>query len=346
MKPTAKAQMINAVSPSASCKICIAAQQKFTSHRCGWNYAIQALAPLHHPRGVLFDGFIESSFLWQSESNRAAAYCPPYRQPWVGFLHYPPNMPAWFLYHDSPQRLFQRDDWQASFEHCSGLFCLSDYQAQWLRELTGKPVSALVHPTEIPAVQFDFEKFVANPQKKIVQLGWWLRKLNAIYQLPIAVGNPLGYQKVRLMPVSGSAAIKQIRVLTQTERTVEGLTLNAAYVDNTAECDRLSNAAYDTLLSQNIAFALLHDTSANNAVIECIARATPLLINPLPAVVEYIGKDYPLYAQTLDEAADKAMDLARLHSAHQYLKTCSTRRKMSADAFRAQFQSSEVYRLL
>ena len=323
-------------------KICIANQQKFTSHRCGWNYAIHALEPLHNPNGVLFDGFIESSFLWQSSEESPV----PYRQSWVGFVHYPPNMPTWFLYHDSPQSLFKKKAWQESLEHCLGLFCLSEYQAEWLRKQTGKPISALIHPTEIPIVQFDFDKFVQNPSKKIVQLGWWLRKLNSIYQLPIEKDNKLGYQKVRLRPVSSEAAMQQIESLMEKEKDAEKIVFESKYLENTLECDRLSNAAYDTLLSQNIAFTFFHDTSANNAVIECIARATPLLINPLPAVVEYLGKDYPLYASTLSEAADKVMDLPRIQAAHEYLKTCDTRNRMSASDFRQQFVDSEIYQLM
>ena len=334
--------MNNAEIQTDSGKICIANQQKFTSHRCGWNYAIQALQPLHNPKGVLFDGFIESSFLWQSEQARKV----PYHQPWVGFIHYPPNMPKWFLYHDSPQSLFKREAWQESLQYCIGLFCLSDYQAQWISAKTRKPVSSLLHPTEIPAVQFDFNKFAANPQKKIVQLGWWLRQLNAIYQLPIAKENRLNYQKVRLMPVSGSAAMRQILAIAQKEREIEEISFSKRYLENTVEWSRLSDEAYDTLLSENIAFTMLHDTSANNAVTECIARATPLVINPLPAVVEYLGEDYPLYARSLNEAADKVMDLDRIQATHEYLKTCSTRQKMSASDFRQQFQSSEVYQLI
>ena len=56
-------------------------------------------------------------------------------------------------------------------------------------------------------------------------------------------------------------------------------------------------------LSSSVVLCLLYATAANNVVIECIARATPILVNPLAAVVEYLGPDYPLYACDEDEAA-------------------------------------------
>lgn len=57
----------------------------------------------------------------------------------------------------------------------------------------------------------------------------------------------------------------------------------------------LDNDKYDILLSENIVFINLVDASAVNTVIECIVRATPIIVNKHPAVVELLGKNYPLY---------------------------------------------------
>ena len=35
---------------------------------------------------------------------------------------------------------------------------------------------------------------------------------------------------------------------------------------------------------------------------------TPIVINRLPAVVEYLGADYPFYFNSLEEARDKALN--------------------------------------
>ena len=325
-------------------KISLAHQMRFTSHRYGWNYAIHALKPLHNPDGILFDGYLENSFVWKNYQKNQARV--PYRQPWVGVLHNPPNMPKWFNYSNAPQSLMAQKDWKESMEYCAGLFCLSEYQANWVREQTNKPVSALIHPTGEPNGQFDFERFLANPRKKIVQLGWWLRKLNAIYQLPIERENLQGYEKIRLSNATSLEAEGRIKAWEEKEREAEDLLVESTYLDNTTEQDRLSDEAYDRLLTENIAFVALHDASANNSVIECIARATPLLVNPLPAVVEYLGKGYPLYFDTLAEAARKVSDLGLVKAAHQYLRSCEVRPKLSADYFRRSFEESEVYQLV
>ena len=74
--------------------------------------------------------------------------------------------------------------------------------------------------------------------------------------------------------------------------------------------DHLDNNDYDVLLSQNIVFLDLYDTSANNAVIECIARGTPLLINRHPATIEYLGEKYPFYFDSLKEANEKLNNIS------------------------------------
>jgi hypothetical protein len=342
-------------------------QGTFSFHRSGWNYALGALMPLHHPAGVLFDGFIERHFAWQHKTSVRPAHVllkmklegtfdalatseergiVPYRRPWIGVVHNPQSMPSWFHFDESPQAIFAKDIWKESLKTCLGLFTFSEYTARWLREQTGKPVSRLIHPTEVPPTGFDFDRYLKNPRKAILQIGWWLRKLTAIYQLPIGVDNPVGYQKVRLVPRFIPNSHTHLNGLMETERQMLGLTIDERWARNTREEDQVSNTEYDRLLSENIVFVELHDANANNVVIECIARATPLLINPLPAVVEYLGTEYPLYYTSLEEARFKALDLDLLRRGHQYLLNCETRAKLSAECFLQQFRASEVYRQL
>jgi tetratricopeptide (TPR) repeat protein len=338
-----------------------------THHRSGWRYAMEALHPLHSSAGVRFEGFLEDPFAWEhhragmrsgpdllmalrspvyqnrltSEERRIV----PYREPWVGFLHNPPLMPPWFHPEESPQAIFAKPVWRDSLEYCAGLFALSEYAGEWLRKATGKPVSVVLHPTETPDVRFDFERFLANPAKRIVQIGWWPRRLGAIDRLPIPKGNALGYTKLRLVPGFFSGAAGYLGKLRQQEFLREGPP-RPEYAENTVEREHLPDEDYDRLLAENIVFVDLYDASANNAVIECLARATPILVNRLPAVEEYLGADYPLYFSDHAEAAAKALDLGRLRAAHDYLLASEIRRRLDGDSFRRGIEASEVYRRL
>ena len=346
-------------------KLNLDGQITFRSHRSGWAYALRALAPLHNERGILFDGCIENNFArrhWQAGIRDATILddlktrglfkqlttseeqgVVPYKQPWVGVVHNPPNMPEWFHYHESPQKIFEKPIWKKSLETCRGLFALSEYQAAWLRARTHLPVTVVRHPTEFPARRFEFEKFLANPRKKIIQVGWWLRQLSAIERLPLARNNPLGYEKLRLVPHFFADADAYLNALITAELAREHWELEPRYAENTRALQHVDNALYDELLSENIAFAFMYDASANNLVVECIARATPLLINPLPAIVEYLGEAYPLYVQDIEQAATKALDLDLLQQAHKYLETLNTRQKLTGEFFLTSVQASTIY---
>ena len=83
----------------------------------------------------------------------------------------------------------------------------------------------------------------------------------------------------------------------------------------------LDNSEYDNLLSKNIVFLHLVDASACNTLIECIVRNTPIIVNPIPPVVEILGKDYPLYYKNYYEALKILDNLSLIKQGHDYLSS-------------------------
>jgi hypothetical protein len=109
----------------------------------------------------------------------------------------------------------------------------------------------------------------------------------------------------------------------------------------------LGNAEFDKLLSENVVFIDLVDASAVNTIIECTVRNTPILVNPLPAVVEYLGPRYPLYWQGQRTAAQLRPLLARdrLIAASVYLSRLDKSR-LRISHFMEALQSSAIYKSL
>jgi len=290
----------------AKLKIESSRQPDLSAHRSGWPWALKALGPLHRPDGVLFDSFLERTFCWMKDHEVSSRRI-PYTEPWVGMIHNPPGVPIWHDYHAAPQEIIKLSEFQDSLEFCQGLFVLSNYLRDWLSMQVNVPVESLVHPTDLDVCQFDFEKYRRSPNRCLIQIGWWLRRMTSIFRLPISK-----IQKclLNIDAESWRALLDREQVeiqITEQERT------------SVTNIDYLSNKAYDQLLSENIVFVDLYDSSANNAVIECIARHTPLLINPLPAVQEYLGEDYPFYFHSLEEAALKAEDLDLVEETARYM---------------------------
>ena len=77
---------------------------------------------------------------------------------------------------------------------------------------------------------------------------------------------------------------------------------------------------YDLIFKKNIIFLSLFDSSANTVILECIANSTPILVNRLEAVVEYLGKDYPLYYDNMNQASELVNSIRKIEEAHFYLK--------------------------
>jgi len=273
-------------------------------HRSGWPYAVRSLELLHSRDGIVFDDFVERTIV---RSCRA-----PYEEPWVGVFHNPHRAPWWFDHVQTPQTMLEHEGWITAAPHLKLGFTLSEYLAEWWREaVPGVPFVSLMHPTEFPPLQWQPDEFLHNGNRQLIQVGWWLRNTEAIYQLePVP-----GWTKVALKLEYPWVQDAEERVRAYWRHNPDG----RKRVGQVVDVPRLENVDYDEALSRNVVFVELFDSSANNAVVECIARDTPILCNRHPAVVEYLGNDYPLFFDHFEEAG-KLLEPDRVVAAHEYLK--------------------------
>jgi polysaccharide pyruvyl transferase WcaK-like protein len=98
---------------------------------------------------------------------------------------------------------------------------------------------------------------------------------------------------------------------------------------------QLPNDQYDALLSQSVVFIKLEDASAVNTVIECIMRNTPIIVNRLPAVVEYLGPRYPLYYDHVNQVS--TFTNAQIAAASNYLMKMN-KKDLMVDTFIGNFK--------
>jgi len=287
----------------------------FATHRSGWSYCISSLMPLHSRSGIFVDDFIERSFSWDLNQYYGGEniHNLPYRKPWIGFLHNPPNIPEWFDMYNSPMAIIEREVFKQSLSTCKCIITLSEYLKLWLSKYISIPVISIKHPTETPRIKWSIENFLNQKYVTIIQLGYWLRDFFAIHSLKTSPR----FNKVWL-PSHKETAMSIMKTKEKTQKTF----WEDKYLwSNVKILHYLTNTEYDILMSKSVVFLKLYDSSANNAIIECIARNTPVLVNKIPAVVEYLGENYPLYFNNIDEANNKLADYDLIISAHYYLKT-------------------------
>ncbi len=313
-------------------KINFGAQWTFDAHRSGWPVVLKNISSLHNPRGLLFDGFIEQTFGWHRKETAERGEI-PYTTPWMGIMHNPPNMPKFFDYLASPEVILDSQFMQESMPFCNGLFVFSDYLKQWLQPRVSCPVESLVHPTETPNTLFNFDHYQKNAEKKLIQIGFWLRKMHSLKHLEAT-----GFSKVWIVSHDYARKMSEVEKEAINIFDENGMMQTGGY----EEWDRVENFEYDFLLSQNIVFLDLYDSSANNAIVECIVRNTPVLVNKLAAVVEYLGEGYPFYFGSLEEASSKLNDEALIKETHDYLKQLD-KEIFDPDYFLSKFKSSDIY---
>ena len=167
-------------------------------HRSGLAYVLAGLRQLdcvtvqQRTEGSLWvDSYMDRTFHWGQAVLRAARVI-PYQRAWVGFLHHPWSAATTWEY--SCEHMFSSDTFQASLPSCKAIIALSQTLADHVRTgldvlgYPGVPVHVLRHPLAPCPVDkyFTMSKFLASPNRWVVQIGSWLRNTYSIYALPIS----------------------------------------------------------------------------------------------------------------------------------------------------------------
>ena len=317
-------------------KLSLARYLTFPHHRGGWAYALDALHPLLKPGGVEVDPFVEATFNWDLLENERTGKL-PYQDDWIAIIHNPPGIPAWHEFDSAPQSIFKLDAWQKSAPRCKGIYVFSETMCSLVRQHTDIPVAAAFHPTEPAENCFTMENFLANPMPRIVQVGSWLRRMHSIARLRVKKLHKT-LLAPRVMPDP------HLQTIMEREARNDPASRNVDW-SSVEFLSYRTPGDYDHLLAGNIVFLDLYDTVVNNTVLECIVRRTPLLINRLPSLVEFLGEDYPLFFNDndLQEASAKAEDLSLIEKAHLHLSAIPVER-FSQASFRESVVRAEFYR--
>lgn len=288
-------------------------------HRSGWGFCMNTLMPLHVESGISVIDYLEKFIKNENLIKKS----------WIGFVHNVSHHPDEIkkIYGDNNNwdlcRIVRTKTWAYNLKYCRGIFCLSDENKQFMKHHVPEhvPVDFVYHTTEEPYVKFDFQKFENNINKKIVLIGHWMRNFQSIFDL-----NSI-YPKFILKCCTNAFDYSKINLLFNTNSSVD-------YIE------RLDNEKYDELLSENLVFLNLFDSSANNTVVECIARSTPLIINRLRSLENYLGFDYPLFYENLKDASLLINDNKKIFLAHEHLKNIN---KIKPNYFLNSIYNSKIY---
>ena len=351
-------------------------------HRSGWQYVYDHISFLHNSKSnLLLDLYIDRTFHWNNNINEILDII-PYTKPWCGFIHHTFNKE--FSNYNCEQ-LLQNKNFIESLKVCKGLFVLSETLCNLFTSALQKinitvPVITFVHPTQTHVKLFTIDNFINNENKKIVNIGGWLRNIYNFYKLNIPENISVTCKKSQLLFNLFNCQTKNCKIekcilkgknmsnylpkdnlLPQLKDILSGggdtnnnttdiqckvscanmniscdnvcinddtqitnnwykhFYLDMNYIISTMNViDHIDNNSYDELLSCNVVFVNLVDASAVNTLVECIVRNTPIIVNKIPAVVELLGNNYPLYYNDIIDVY-KLINEKSITNAYKYL---------------------------
>lgn len=285
-------------------------------HRSGWPNIVKELFKLNSEDGILFDDFVEQNFCYSKPKV--------YTEDWVGVFHHPPHPPVFSNEKERMDVYLNLPEFKESAKHLKLAITLSDYHRDELAKYLDCPVVSIPHMIEGDFDKWSLSNWNKNHDKKIIQLGVYLRNTQLINQIP---------------SISG---VKKVRLWTGMEWTQEYDSKVTEYwksnklrnfYNKAEDLSYVPASKFDELLTENVIVAEMFDASASNGVLDCIVRNTPIIINRHPAVEEYLGKNYPLYFSHPNEIPGL---LSKVGQAHEHLT------KLDKSKFSSQFFLSQV----
>ncbi len=288
-------------------------------HRHGWKYVIDNFSNelcSYDDNLIKCDLYVDRTFHWERE-NMIEAGVIPYKTAWIGFIHHT-------LYQDESGhncvRLLHCPEFIESLRVCKCLIVLSNYLKNNLLKMAAingvqlPVIHTIYHPTYFITDETKLWKYgkwkLDSWKGEVIQVGSWMRDIKAIFDLAYT-------PKFALI---GKKMEDKYKAISFGDDSV-----NLETVENNLEypvkiINFLENEDYDEILTRYVVFLKLKDASAVNTIIECIIRNTPIVVNKLPAVEEYLGPNYPLYYKDLDDVPRILKNKRLIVKANTYLK--------------------------
>ena len=278
-------------------------KQKYThcgKHFFGWksvmNYLLNNIKwdDLKLDKKYYLDEWIEKLLVWGNklQNTQKLKDIEKEKLKLITFLHCPPfnsyndELKKDLLLNDDlllNKNIFDIIDKNKLFDSITFLYVLSLDHKNFIINRYPKyknKVLSNYHPIDIDNCKqselFDISNFFLN--KNIYHIGWWLRNFTTFFNFTV----PADFNKT-------------ILVKKEFQPHFDDKFLKCALDKNIDVVYELIDEEYVKIFNSSCIFCHLADCVANNIVLECIKYNTPIIINRLPSIEEYLGTEYPLF---------------------------------------------------
>lgn len=267
----------------------------------------------------LIDEWAEKLFVWGNAKENKYIISEIIKNNYnlITFIHNPPfvkwydpvykaNVKKNIIYNDdyTNKKLFELIHHYKLSDRITYLYTLSKSHKEYLFNKVPAykhKLLSVFHPIKITGDEkvFDFNLFTQN--RHIIHIGWQLRNFKKFRDLKL----PQDFFKTILI----KTGFEQ-----EWDNMPHNYELDNKHKEYITILKELHNNDYEKIFVNSCVFIYLEDCVVTNTVLECIKFNTPIIINKLPSIVEYLGEDYPLYYEN-------DADLANLKNSN-YLLSC------------------------
>jgi hypothetical protein len=262
---------------------------------------------------MLFLDFVDREFGWDS-INTQKKYPKGINLEWGGIIHHPYQINEYWGHNLSVSSYTNSKLWKDSLKTCKFLITLSEDLKNKILEndlLAGNkiPMYSLKHPSDFVQNNFKLDNFLDKSEKCLTFIGWSFRYFKNFFELL----PPIGFKKVWVRNIKSGEQSKRIDNILMEQKVDLDKYRNVQIKEN------LSRLDYEKLICGSIVFLDFEETSANCAVVECVSRNIPILVKNHSALHEYLGKDYPLYFESINDCP-RLLTNSKIIETHNHLK--------------------------
>lgn len=192
----------------------------------------------------------------------------PHQHPWIGIVHASESGHSLTI-----GRVMSSPNVVKSLPFCVALVTMSQAARDCLASMVKVPVLNTHHPKRA-TIFFDRDAYFNRPILR--HIGFHARNIRMFKEFKTSLAKVISWR--------GSI-----------ERS-PGVEYESATKDKDS---------YIRDLVSSVGFCYLDGASANNSVLEHIVSHTPIVVNRLPSVEEYIGSEYPMYYENIKDDPDR-----------------------------------------
>lgn len=281
-------------------------------HFYGWVYIIEELSKHFKHKHFTLHPFLDRDVLFFPENLKGLL-----DKDWMGIVHFPTHGAPLIHPGINSKNVVNFINESEFSKNCKGLITLSKKSQKFLSKYTDIPIYQLWHPKYVGKHVFDIDRFFKKPQ---------LRHPGKAYRDFFPFFN---FQTLITKEINIEASNQWL-----IDQTLELKGQSANNYSVKISHNFLDNQKYINKLTSSLGFGYYYDCEASNSILEHLMTHTPTIVNKLPSIQEYLGKDYPMYYENIESDPDKfILNKKFILDTYKYLKSRSKKKRFTIDYF-------------